>query len=47
MITRALGLSVVLIFIASFAHAQETRGTISGTVVDEQGTAVPEQRSQW
>src|ERR1044072_3390210 len=36
----------VLVFLAltSYsltAHAQETRGTISGTVLDEQGTSVP------
>jgi hypothetical protein len=32
---------IVFVLIAGVAHAQETRGTISGIVVDEQGTAVP------
>ncbi len=42
MIARTLRF-LVLSFLAAatIAHAQETRGTISGTVIDEQATAVP------
>jgi hypothetical protein len=32
---------MLFVLIVRVAHAQETRGTISGTVLDEQGTSVP------
>lgn len=32
---------ILFVLVAAVANAQETRGTISGTVLDEQGTAVP------
>lgn len=36
----ALALSLVLFFVMSNAHAQEFRGTISGTVTDPSGAVV-------
>src|SRR5215210_1620641 len=41
MLARAFCLVAIFIVVAASVHAQETRGTISGTVLDDQGTAVP------
>jgi len=38
---RVLPLAIAVLFLSSFGHAQEYRGTLSGTVTDPSGAVIP------